>query len=361
MRTIGIGARGRVARANRTVIGITPTRSVITMHYCNAAISAARYFAHPAQAHHPQQGSSLLWVARRLTRFRLLRMALVLLALLGAATQAHADGRWCINTDVIQFGNRVVGTSTNSTVTVTNCGDQPWSFTDVSVHTSTGPAFHVNTSCTTGLTLAPTQACTATIQFAPLVAGQTSGALWLRNTTNTPTQLLTFYGRGVDAQASTATLKFVPAAAVFPAQDIGKQSAAVNVELQNLGPAALTPSAIVMNGPEVYDFIGYPVTCQVGSPIPAGQSCQIALYFTPQKAGTRRANLVIDSPQLASLAILQISGVGAAAAPAPAEDVAPPEAIPTIGTGGLVLLALAMAILGWWAVRRTARKTTRRA
>jgi hypothetical protein len=318
------------------------------MHYCNAAISAARCFAHPDQFHHPQQGSSLLWVARHLARYRLLRLALVLLALLGPATQAHADGRWCINTDVIQFGNRVVGTSTNSTVTVTNCGDQPWSFTDVSVHTSTGPAFHVNTSCTTGLTLAPTQACTATIQFAPLVAGQTSGALWLRNTTNTPTQLLTFYGRGVDAQASTATLKFVPAAAVFPAQDIGKQSAAVNVELQNLGPAALTPSAIVMNGPEVYDFIGYPVTCQVGSPDSGRTIMPDRVVFHAAKSGnpTRKSRDRLAATRIprnhANL------GCGSSRRSSPRRGCCAPEAIPTIGTGGLALLALAIAILGWW-------------
>ena len=284
-------------------------------------------------------------------------IVLLMLAGIGAATQAHADGRWCISNDVILFGNQAVGSSTTSNVTVTNCGDQPWSFTDVSVHPATGPAFHVSTSCTTGMSLAPGQACTATIQFAPLVAGQTSGGLWFLNTTSTPTQLLTFYGRGVDAQVGTATLAFVPAAAVFPAQEIGKQSAAMTVELHNLGPTALTPSAMVLNGPEAYDFIdynGYPVTCGVGSSIPAGQSCQLTFYFTPKAAGTRRANLVIDAPQLASLAIMQISGEGAA----PVVAVAGPPAaatIPTTSTEALVLLALATAIFGCYAMRRRQR------
>mgnify|MGYP003694604651 CR=1 FL=1 len=44
------------------------------------------------------------------------------------------------------------------------------------------------------------------------------------------------------------------------------------------------------------------------------------LYFRPQAAGIRRANLVIDSPQLASLAIMQISGAATANA-APTVDV----------------------------------------
>jgi hypothetical protein len=171
------------------------------MHYCNAAVSAARYFAHAARSHHPQQGSALSRVARYLARCRVLRMAVVLFAFAGAATQAHADGRWCINSDVIQFGNRVVGTSTNSTVTVTNCGDQPGR-SPTSAHT-TGPASRQH-QLHDRIDAGAHPGGTATIQFAPLVAGQTSGC-WLRNTTNTPTQLLTFYGRGVDAQASTAT------------------------------------------------------------------------------------------------------------------------------------------------------------
>jgi Abnormal spindle-like microcephaly-assoc'd, ASPM-SPD-2-Hydin len=324
------------------------------MHYFNAARTAARHSAHPAQATHHEHAPALLALMRHIARFPLLRVVVVLLALAGTgvATQAHADGGWCVSRDTMFFGDHAVGSNTTSTFTVTNCGDQAWSFTDVSVNAATGPAFHVNTTCVTGMSLAPGQTCTTTVLFAPLVTGQTSGALWLRNTTSTPTQLVTFYGRGVDAQAATATLTFIPAAAMFPSQDIGKQSAAMTVELHNLGPAALTPSAMVLNGPEVYDFIGYPVTCQVGSPIPAGQSCLLSLYFTPQAPGTRRANLVIDSPQLASLAIMQISGVGAAAVVAAVALPPPVPNMPTTSTEVLVLLALALAIVGWWALRR---------
>src|SRR4051812_43118078 len=149
-------------------------------------------------------------------RLVLLRFAavLVLVSSSGVALDAHAAGRWCITNDVLLFGNHALATSTSSSATVTNCGDQPWSFTDVSIHSATGPAFHVTTTCTTGMTLGPGQSCSASVVFAPQVAGQTSGALWLRNTTNTPTQLLTFYGRGVEAQAGNSTLLFLPTAAV---------------------------------------------------------------------------------------------------------------------------------------------------
>jgi hypothetical protein len=144
--------------------------------------------------------------------------------------------------------------------------------------------------------------------------------LWLHNTTTTPDQLITFYGRGVDTQTGSATLVFVPASAVFEPQAIGTQSLPLTIELNNQGPAAMSLSAIVLNGPEVYDFVGFNNTCQVGSTIAAGESCHMALYFRPQGAGIRRANLVIDSPQLSSLAIMQISGV-ATTITAPTVDV----------------------------------------
>ncbi|MEP6942612.1 MAG: choice-of-anchor D domain-containing protein [Betaproteobacteria bacterium] len=247
-------------------------------------------------------------------RFCHLAVALLLLAAAGAVTDAAASGRICIDNDTFMFGNRAVGSSTTAVATVSNCGDAAWSFTDVSVHPATGPAFHVNAMCATGLTLAPGATCTVSVNFAPTTTGQTSGGVWLRNTTTAPDPLITFYGRGVDEQSGTASLVFVPASADFASQAVGTASMPLEVELRNLGPAALTLRAVVLNGPEVYDFFFFNETCRVGAVIAPGDSCHLSLNFRPQAAGTRRANLVIDSPQLASLAIMQISGAAQAGA-----------------------------------------------
>ena len=234
------------------------------------------------------------------------------LALAGAAAApaAHADGGYCSSRDVLQFGNRVVGTRTSASATISNCGDAPWSFTRVSVHPSTAPAFDVATTCATAQVLAPGQSCTIAVEFAPQVSGQVSGALWLYNSTTTPSQLVTFYGRGIEAQAATSTLAFAPASAAFAAQEVGTRSPPLAVDLTNLGPAALTPSAIILSGPAAYDFAGESDTCGAGFALGAGESCRILLSFEPQDAGARYASLVIDAPQLAALAALQISGLG---------------------------------------------------
>ena len=231
---------------------------------------------------------------------------------------AGAQGRFCATDDTFLFGNRPVGSSTSATATISNCGDQPWSFTEVSIDPATGAAYHVSRTCATGLTLAPGASCSVTITFAPTVPGQTSGGVWLRNTTNTPDQLLTFYGRGVDAQAGTASLSFAPSTLSFAAQVVGTQSAGLTVQLVNQGPASLTPSALVLTGPAAYDYsaIG---DCNVGTPIAAGKSCALTFFFLPRDVGFRPANLVVDSPQLANLAILPIGGAGITITPGDAD------------------------------------------
>ncbi len=229
--------------------------------------------------------------------------------------------RICVDRDVIVFGDRPVGSSTIVTVTVSNCGTAPFSFTDVSVHPSTGPAFRVRSGCVTGAALQPGEACTADVEFAPTIAGQESGGLWLRNTTITPSQLITFYGRGMTSAAGTSTLAFAPSPLQFGDTPPGSTSASIRLDLQNRGSVAITPSALVVNGPDAYDFNGTG-DCAVGHAIPAGGSCHLDMVFTPQALGTRVANLIVDAPQLASLAILQITGTGAVAVDAnPAVDI----------------------------------------
>ena len=250
-------------------------------------------------------------------RIRYRFYALTLALTLGiAAADAVASGQICTSADTFIFGNRAVGTTTTANATVSNCGDAPWSFTDVSIHPATGPGFQVTTSCKTGLTLAPGGACNVSVRFVPTAPGQTSGGLWLHNTTVTPDQLITFYGRGTDADSGSASLSFLPGSADFAPQSVGTESAPLRVDLHNAGPTAMTLRAIVLNGPAAYDFdYGLDDTCGVGDTIAAGATCHKSLVFRPQAMGVRRANLVIDSPQLASLAILQVSGVAQAATP----------------------------------------------
>ena len=242
-----------------------------------------------------------------------------------ASPHAAAYARMCTTADTLLFGNQAVGTSTTRRSVISNCGDEPWRFTGVSVHPSTGAAFQVDAACVTGQTLVPGGACNVDVTFAPSDPGQTSGGVWLHNSTSTPDQLVTFYGRGIDAQAGGATADFAPAVIAFGAQPLAATAGPRVLALRNLGTVPLVPSALVLNGPGAYDYTalatGDPQDCAVGTPIPPGGECHLNVYFTPSEAGTRGANVVVDAPQLATLAIATLTGAGVVAPVVPTAPV----------------------------------------
>jgi len=243
--------------------------------------------------------------------------AFLALALLSGG--ALADARICTSADTLLFGNRAVGTSSVQHAIVSNCGDAPFAFTGVFPHGANGPDWHVATTCTTGQTLAAGASCTIDVTFSPTATGQTSGGLWLHNTTVTPDQLVTFYGRGVSSEAGSAVLDFAPAQAQFADTPVGQQAGPLQVLVRNVGTATLVPSALVINGPDPYEFralsSGEPDDCAVGAPIAPGASCRVNFFFQPQANGARRAQLVIDAPQLAGLVTLPLAGNGTTAVP----------------------------------------------
>jgi hypothetical protein len=243
---------------------------------------------------------------------RLVAVAVILLS-----SPAFAASRICMSADTLMFGQQPVGSSTMATMSVANCGDAPFAFTDVSRHSATNPAFRTQTTCSTGMTLRPGDTCAATVWFEPTTPGQASGALWFHNTTSTPDQLVTFYGRAVDGQAGTASLAFSPPLADFGGEPVGDETSGLVVTLRNAGSAPLVPSALVLNGLDPYDFRGEADTgagaCGVGRAIAPGGSCTLLLYFHPQASGLRQATLVVDAPQLATLAFFTLAGQGIAA------------------------------------------------
>ena len=187
------------------------------------------------------------------------------------------------------------------------------------MHPATAPSYHAATTCTTGRVLAPAEACNIDVTFAPNTPGQVSGGVWLHNSTSTPDQIVTFYGRGVDVQAGSAVLEFTPGTLSFAAQAVGTTSPLQTLVLRNLGPSTLTLKALVLNGPDALDFRA-PGNCMLGVPIPAGGACELYINFTPAASGTRSARLNVDAPELANLALLSIVGVAGANVP-PAVDV----------------------------------------
>ena len=251
----------------------------------------------------------------------------LLLALCLAASSAHADGRMCLTRDVLLFGDQAVGTTATQSAILTNCGDASFTLTDVSVHDATSAEYRVASTCATGQTLAAGASCRIDVTFAPTQPGQVSGGVWLYNTTSTRSQLVTFYGRGIDASAGSSTLSITPSPLDFGAQPLGATSSMRALEVRNLGPSSVTLTAIVLNGPAAYDYAYDDASdCWVGITVPVGRSCRVAFTFTPAALGTRPAQINIDAPELSRLVTVAVRGTGVAAGPAP---VTPPVPAPT--------------------------------
>jgi hypothetical protein len=95
--------------------------------------------------------------------------------------------------------------------------------------------------------------------------------------------------------------------------------------IRNLGPSASVPSPSVLNGPGAWDFStqgGWDAAdCRVGAAIAPGAECHLTVYFQADGTGPRVAQLNVDAPQLASLALAAITGTGVSSVAVPALDV----------------------------------------
>lgn len=251
-------------------------------------------------------------IAARGARASGILSALAFVLCMACSPGAFAEPRICTSADTLLFGNQAIGTIATRHASVSNCGDAPFAFTGVFADPSNGRAWQLATGCATGGSLAPGASCGIDVTFAPTAPGQTSGGLWLHNDTRTPDQIVTFYGRGIDGQAGSGALSFTPYPVQFSATPVGQQVGPLVLTVRNIGSAAVTPSALVINGQHPYDFrtlsSGDAGDCAVGASIAPGASCRMNFFFQPEQAGSRYAELVIDAPQLAGLTVVDLSG-----------------------------------------------------
>jgi len=111
--------------------------------------------------------------------------------------------------------------------------------------------------------------------------------------------------------AAAGTITLTQSSLTFSSQTTGTTSTAQAVALQNTGTAALNAPTIAISGTNAGDF-GQSSNCQ--SSLGVGNSCSIAVTFTPTAAGTRTATLTVtDSNASNSPQTVALSGTGVAA------------------------------------------------
>jgi len=180
----------------------------------------------------------------------------------------------------LTFADQDIGTSSNSQpVTITNFGGSLLNFSSIS---ASGEFAETNT-CANSLVAGAS--CTASVSFAPTVAGPASGLLTLNDDSGNSrtSQAVTLAGTGTLPRH----LSLSPATLNFSGYTIG-DSPSQNVTVTNTSSASVGISGIAMSGdPSLVQGN----TC--GSVLSTGATCTVTVTFNPSAYGTFTSTLIV--------------------------------------------------------------------
>ncbi len=192
-----------------------------------------------------------------------------------------AAGALTTNPTSFTFGNVTVGYSSSQTETLKNTGGESLTISGAQV---SGAGFSYS-GLSLPLTLAPNQASTFGVSFAPTVDGASSGNLSLTISGSSTSVDIALSGDGV----APATLTPSPASLSFTNIQVGQKSTQTETVTNTGGSNAqitqVTPSGTGFS----VSGITLPVT------LPPGQGTSFSVTFAPQSAGNFTGNVSIIS------------------------------------------------------------------
>lgn len=202
------------------------------------------------------------------------------------------------------FGSENVGAKSGpQSVTLTNLGSATLNIVSIALTGTNSSDFAIAASGTTcpvsGGTVVVQATCTVAVQLAPQTTGPKNASLsFTDNASGSPQQV------SLSGTATAAPLLEVsPTSLTFSAQSEATTSAAQNVTILNSGGAPAEISGIAISGPNMGDF-SVPASC-TPNPVPAGQSCQLPVTFTPAATtpGIRSATISVPGGNPPSISL----------------------------------------------------------
>ena len=187
-----------------------------------------------------------------------------------------------VSPSALNFGAVAPGTAAPAQqITVSNTGTSPLSISSVS---SSSSDFGVNSNC--GV-VAINTSCTVNVTFAPPAAGPSNATVTILHNASGGSSTVSVTGIG-----ATAVLRVQPSSLNFPAVVVGTTTETQSVEVANDGNAPLTISSVSIV-PAASAFIRVGGTCDSGTLVAAGTTCNIQIRATPTTVGPFQAQLVI--------------------------------------------------------------------
>src|SRR5712692_9031999 len=216
----------------------------------------------------------------------------------------------------LTFPDQVVGTTSEPlSVTLTNSGTATLNIASITL-AGANPgdyAFDSSTTCPlTGGSVDPGGNCVFAVTFTPTATGARPAQVSIADNAPGSPQTVPLSGNGI---AGAPAVSLMPASLDLGMQPVGTTSDPQMVMLTNTGTATLNITSIVLGGAVPGDYAFDPsTTCPLsGGQVAAGDTCVIAVTFTPSDVGTRAAQVNISDNAAGSPQTVPLTGVGTAA------------------------------------------------
>ncbi|MGE5096946.1 MAG: choice-of-anchor D domain-containing protein [Betaproteobacteria bacterium] len=196
----------------------------------------------------------------------------------------------------VDFGQRIVGTSTRHSVALHNAGEQTLDIASLAV---TGTGFRLEGACGS---IAPGGTCTVDVVFEPSTLGIFAGSLEIVSNDARGTLSVSLLGESL--AAARPEIDLTPDGIGFANQMITTQSVVNTVTVASTGTAALHILGITVTGP----FVITASTC--GDALDPGAHCQVSVGFLPFGAGFAEGRLTVASDAQAGRSFVSLTGTG---------------------------------------------------
>lgn len=191
----------------------------------------------------------------------------------------------CVNPNTALEFAAPVGSTRQTTLTITSCGSATLSITGATTSSGDFTVPAAGNSCTGSLPVG--QSCTMNVQFTPSIAGSESALLTIASNSPIPATL-SLSGLGTTAPVmslSASSLTFGP-------QVVGTESAPQTITITNTGNGTLNGIAFGMMAADESIF---PLTDTCGPSLNPNDTCMFSVSFQPAATGTTTATLVVEN------------------------------------------------------------------
>jgi hypothetical protein len=218
----------------------------------------------------------------------------LMMALSGTGISPGALGS---NPTSLSFGSVQVGSNKSLSEQVTNTGSTAITISQIAI---TGSGFSLS-GITAPVTLTGGQSATFSVKFAPASAASANGTVTITSTAPNPTLTIPLSGTGTPA--TTAQLSVNPTTLAVGSIVVGTSGAASGSLIAS--GASVTVTAVNSNNS------GFSVSgLSLPKTIPAGQSAQFTVTFSPQITGAVSATLTFTSNAQSSTTVETVTGTG---------------------------------------------------